>query len=135
MKILQCAGKTYRITRQRQAILDVLGQADSQPDAAWVYEEVRKSMPNISLGTVQRTMSLLREAGLVTKARPAAPVTQRKANARCHATCIRCGRIVDVGIKAGDELEKRAALATGFMITGHRLDFYGLCPDCIQQAR
>jgi Fur family peroxide stress response transcriptional regulator len=48
----------------------------------------------------------------------------------CHATCIRCGRSLDVNIDANNNLEQQTASATGFVITGHRLEFYGLCPSC-----
>ena len=135
MKVLQCAGKNYRITRQRQAVLDVLQQPGSVPDAGWVLEQVRKDMPNISLGTVHRSMNLLRQAGLVSRTRSAAGIehADRRTNVNCYATCIRCGSNVDVKIDARDDLASLTASATGFRITGARLDFYGLCPNCVKR--
>lgn len=137
MRILECAGKNYRITRQRQAVLDVLNQTDSQPDPNWVFDQVRKSMPNISLGTVNRTLSLLRQAGLVSYARSATSTNHMDSptNLRCHATCIRCGHMLDVKVGINTDLEKETASATGFVITGHRLDFFGLCPACASKER
>ncbi len=135
MKMLECAGKSYRMTRQRQVILDVLRCADSHPDAAQVYGEVRKIIPKISLGTVYRTLSLLREAGLVSEVKPRGSVSHYDARTgvHYHVTCTRCGHITDVTIDVGEDLEEEAASATGFVITGHSLDFYGLCPDCAQK--
>lgn len=132
MRMLECAGKSYRMTRQRQAVLEVLKQANAQPDAAWVYEEVRKEMPNISLGTVYRTMSLLREAGLISAAKPTRlrKRCDSKGEGHCQVACIRCGQVVDSNVAADSELEQEIAAATGFIITGHRLEFYGLCPNC-----
>jgi Fur family peroxide stress response transcriptional regulator len=47
-----------RDTRQRQAILEILRHTDSHPTADWVYDEVRKVIPNISKGTVYRNLKL-----------------------------------------------------------------------------
>ena len=35
----------------------------SHPTAEWLYEEVRKEIPNISLGTVYRNLRLMKEQG------------------------------------------------------------------------
>jgi len=120
------------MTRQRQAVLDILSQSDSQTDAGWVYEQVRKDMPNISLSTVHRTLSLLREAGLVEARLPPVSIKHRdgQTSVECHATCIRCGNSTDVNIDVPDDLEQKMAAATSYLITGHRLEFYGLCPAC-----
>ena len=136
MRILECAGKSYRMTRQRQAVLEVLSQADSQPDPSWVFDEVRKSMPNISFGTVNRTLSLLRQAGLVSYGRSVISTDHKDSptDLRCHATCIRCGHMLDVRVGVGTDLDKETAAATGFVITGHRLDFFGLCPGCASKG-
>ena len=39
-------------SRQREAILKVLRATDTHPTANWIYDEVRREIPNISLGTV-----------------------------------------------------------------------------------
>ena len=50
-------------SKQREAILQVLSETKSHPDAAWVYEQTRKIIPNISLGTVYRNLSNLQQSG------------------------------------------------------------------------
>ena len=59
------AHKGYRLTKQRLAILKVLRGTDTHPDAEWVYREVKKVLPQVSLGTVYRSLEALREAGLI----------------------------------------------------------------------
>jgi len=59
------ARKGYRLTRQRLAILEVMQGSDAHPDAEWVYREVKKVLPQVSLGTVYRSLEVLREAGLI----------------------------------------------------------------------
>ena len=50
-----------RMTRQRQAIMEMLAKTDEHPTAEMVYEAVRKQLPEISLGTVYRNLQLLVE--------------------------------------------------------------------------
>ena len=52
-------------SRQREAILQVLRSTDTHPSASAVYNEVRKLIPNISLGTVYRNLAALAEDGSV----------------------------------------------------------------------
>ena len=48
-------------SKQRTAIINVLQSTTSHPTADWIYTEVRKIIPNISLGTVYRNLSALAE--------------------------------------------------------------------------
>ena len=130
--MLECAGKSYRMTRQRQAILDALRRPHAVSDPAWVLEQVRPEMPSISLGTVGRTMSLLRQAGLISGPRPMRRATPGDSHVgvSCHATCTRCGSSMDARIDTRDDLEGLVAVATGFRITSHRFELCGLCPQC-----
>ncbi|HTD52528.1 MAG TPA: transcriptional repressor, partial [Thermoanaerobaculia bacterium] len=48
-----------RQTRQRHSIYEAVAATNSHPTAEWVYEQVRRSLPRISLGTVYRNLQLL----------------------------------------------------------------------------
>lgn len=143
MKVFECAGKRYRMTRQRQAVLDVLKRADSRPDAVWVHEQVRKVVPDITMATIQRTISLLREAGFIDDMKAETPgkggrarrgaVRTASDGVHCEVRCVRCGRVVEIQDGSCEDLVARTASATGFVITGHYMDFYGLCPHCAQE--
>ena len=140
MKIFECAGKKYRMTPQRQAVLDVLKQAPMPPDAVWVHREVSKVMPDITMATVQRTLSLLREAGFLKEsAREATDagsswVSDAAEGQHCQVSCVRCGRVVQLSDDACESLLAKAADITGFTTRGHHLEMYGLCPDCAQDG-
>ena len=41
-----------KYSRQREVMLNVLRNTKTHPNADWIYTEVRKEIPNISLGTV-----------------------------------------------------------------------------------
>ena len=121
-----------RSTRQRQAVLDVLRSTDVHPDANWVHQEVRKALPQVSLGTVYRTLNVLKEAGLIRELRYAGGPARYDGNStpHYHVLCIACGRIADIDLALGFELERQIAAWTDYRITDHRLEFYGLCSEC-----
>lgn len=121
------------MTRQRRVILEELGKVTSHPTASELYEMVRKRLPRISLGTVYRNLEILSERGVIQKLHFGGG-TQRRfdGNARnhYHIRCTGCGRVDDVPIEAMAGLEKAARGASEYEITGHRLEFLGLCPHC-----
>ena len=55
--------KSIRMTEQRKLILNILRSTKSHPTADWIYQEARKEIPNISLGTVYRNLKILVQAG------------------------------------------------------------------------
>jgi Fur family peroxide stress response transcriptional regulator len=121
-----------RETKQREAILRVLRNTRTHPTADWIYEEVKKEIPNISKGTVYRNLSVLREAGQVSELNMDGTVSrfEIKQEIHYHFRCERCGRVIDVDEPVDRELDKRVANKTGLKISSHQLEFRGLCCDC-----
>ena len=84
-------------SRQREAILKVLRSTDKHPTATAVYEEVRKVIPNISLGTVYRNLAALSTDGTVLSLSVGDGHEHFDADVTPHAHlhCRQCGRIFD----------------------------------------
>jgi len=131
------AEKGYRLTKQRQVVLEVLRGTQSHPNADWIYQEVRKRMPNVSLGTIYRTLNVLKDAGLIQELNYGSSSRRYdgKVTSHYHITCIKCGRVMDIDLPPFVELEHRAEAVTGFKVTGHRLEFYGICPECYSSLK
>ncbi len=121
-----------RLSKQREAILKVLRSTTSHPAADWVYEQVRKKLPHISLGTVYRNLRLLAQEGIISELDFAGTPSRFDANTQPHShfTCERCGRIFDVAEPAHKEIDERIASKMGLKVFNHRLEFSGLCKDC-----
>ena len=119
-------------TKQKEAILSILKSTTSHPTADWIYEQVKKEIPNISLGTVYRNLKLLRESGEILEIdlSGASSKFNGKAENHYHFRCDKCGRVFDVDEQVDRELDKRVAKKTGFKISQHRIEFRGLCRDC-----
>ena len=88
-----------RHSLQRDSIRNVVCSTKCHPTADWVYNEVRKLIPNISLGTVYRNLSQLSDNGLI-KTIQDGSVTRYDGNVtpHHHLKCFRCEDIADINL-------------------------------------
>ncbi len=119
-------------TKQKEAILEVLRGTCSHPSADWIYNEVRKEIPNISLGTVYRNLRLLCRSGEVLELDLCGTLSRFDARMdnHYHFRCEKCGQVFDVDEPVNEEVDGRVARKTGFRVMYHRLEFRGFCLDC-----
>jgi len=124
-----------RKSRQKKVILRVLKGTTSHPTADWIYGQVKKEIPNISLGTVYRNLKMLRQEGEILELGLAGTLSRfdGKAQNHYHFRCEQCGRIFDVNEQMNEDINERVARKMGFKVSRHRLEFYGLCKDCQSQ--
>lgn len=127
---------TYRMTRQREVILEEIRRAQVHPSADEVYEMVRKRLPRISLGTVYRNLEVLSEAGEIQKLELGGDIKRFDWNPakHYHIRCLNCGRVDDAPVAPLNRIEDELYGATVYTIFGHRLVFEGLCPQCTRKA-
>jgi Fe2+ or Zn2+ uptake regulation protein len=121
-----------RMTKQRSAVLSILRSTTEHPAADWVYSQVRKILPRISLGTVYRNLAELKEAGLILELDFGTGFSRFdfRTDAHYHIMCVKCGRVEDVMIEVNEDLENDASGATGYTILSHTIQFKGLCATC-----
>jgi Fur family peroxide stress response transcriptional regulator len=122
-----------RITPQRLALLDLLVNSDEHLSAAQLYERLQARFPTMSLATVYKTLNLLKDMGEVTEISFSDGDTHYDASnptPHIHLICTQCHRISDAPFVATPDIAEELAAQTGYQITGHRFDFYGICPDC-----
>jgi Fur family peroxide stress response transcriptional regulator len=121
-----------RKTKQREAILKVLTGTTSHPTADWIYNEVRREIPNISLGTVYRNLKLLRECGEILEIDLGSTFSRFDGNPanHYHFRCEKCRRVFDIDEPVDEKINERIARKTGFKISHHWLEFRGLCKGC-----
>jgi len=127
---------TLRMTRQRRVILEELRKVNTHPSADEVYEIVRKRLPRISLGTVYRNLEILSESGDIQKLEPGCSLKRFDGNPyeHCHIRCVHCDRIADAPMEADLEIDLGKVNSSDFEIIGHRLEFFGLCPECSDRS-
>jgi len=122
-----------RMTRQRKVILEELRKVETHPSADEVYEMVRKRLPRISLGTVYRNLEILSEKGEIQKLELGCTLKRFDGTAEnhYHIRCPQCDRVVDAPEDVDVAVNHDLKNATKFKIIGHKLEFIGICPDCI----
>ena len=128
--------RSFRLTPQRMAVLEILASSQGHPTVAEIYESVRATFPTTSLATVYKTVILLKELGEVLEL-GFPDGSNRYDGSRPyphpHIVCTRCRKIMDPELSSIDHLNEEITEKTGYTIEHHRLDFFGLCPAC--QAR
>ena len=119
--------------RKRDAILNCLRAATSHPGADEIYAAVRQEIPDISLATVYRNLSLFKEQGLIVSVGTVKGVERFDGNTapHVHFICTDCGRILDLPqISVPEELNKAVAHSSGGTVESCQLSFTGLCDHC-----
>ena len=128
--------RDFRITPQRLAILKILAASEGHPSVDDIYKEVKALFPTTSLATVYKTVSLLKELNEVLEL--GFPDGSNRYDGfnpvpHPHAICMKCKKIMDPELMNIDALSEEMSRKTGYKIFHHRLDFFGLCPECQQK--
>ena len=122
-----------RITPQRLAILRILAVSEGHPSVEEIHDLVLRDFPTTSLATVYKTITLLKELGEVLElefSQGSNRYDGSKPFPHPHVVCTGCKRIVDPDLESLGAMTAEVSAQTGFKLVNHRLDFYGLCPEC-----
>lgn len=121
----------HRMTKQKKLILDIVKGTKCHPTADWVYQEARKVMPKISLGTVYRNLRLLVEMGEIMELNYGSSYSRFDGNPEnhYHFVCVKCGEVSDIDMTDMPALNSLVE-AQGLDVLYHRLEFYGYCSKC-----
>lgn len=119
-------------SKQRTAILTFLKNRCDHPTADTVYQEIRNEIPNISLGTVYRNLSLLAERGEISrlycngKSDRFDPIIEP----HYHFICKKCGSVQDIPLPYSEDINHLANTNFSGTITNHSIIFQGYCEMC-----
>ncbi len=133
-KIIRDLG--LKVTNQRLDILEVVRSGPNHFTAQDVFETVVKRSPEIGFATVYRFLRTLTEATFVTEVRMGGMPARYEWAAKDHhdhLTCTACSKIVEFENEEIERLQEKVALRSGFLLTSHVLELYGLCPECRQK--
>lgn len=129
--------RKLRSSSQRSLVHRIVQSAQDHPTAQTVFERARIHIPSISLGTVYRNLQLLVEQGLLRERkfdnRPAR--YEAKRHHHYHISCLRCGALEDLSVPYQAVLDRRVQETVPYKLKGHRMEFYGICPQCQADTR
>lgn len=126
-----------KFTTQRECVLRTLYNNDHHYTPEQLYMEIKETYPELSIGiaTVYRTLNLLEESGMVTSI--SFGIQGKKfelANKphHDHIICKQCGKIVEFEDQYVEQRQIEIAQKYGFTLTGHLMQLYGTCNECIK---
>ncbi|WP_300457545.1 transcriptional repressor [Desulfobacula sp.] len=124
----------HKITPQRMAIVKILAKSLGHPRVEDIYDQIKKDFPTMSLATVYRNIVLIKSLGEILELGFPDGSNRYDGNKpypHPHVICIKCKKIVDSDLDSLEGLQKEVAAATNFKILNHRLDFFGICSNCM----
>lgn len=125
--------RTIRYSKKREAILEAIRATDTHPTADWVYQTLKPTHPDLSLGTVYRNLSFFREQGTVRCVGVVKGQERFDANTKPHShfVCDCCGAVIDLHkIPVDSALDRRVSEEYGLAVESHELVFHGICTQC-----
>jgi Fur family transcriptional regulator, peroxide stress response regulator len=127
----------YRMTPQRLEILRLLAASSTHPSALQLHEQLKETFPTTSLSTVYKTLDILKEMGEVVVLGFSGDDTHYDATGSTehpHLICLKCRKIIDVDVPSFQdsiqEVTVDVAEHSDYQIVSHRVDFFGICPEC-----
>ena len=127
---MEPTGKQFR---KRNAILSYLQSTTEHPSAEMVYAGLKPEIPDLSLGTVYRNLSLFRQQGLATSVATVKGVERFDGNTspHVHFLCTACDAVIDLAeMQVPDSLRSMAEGCSGGQVAQCQLSFSGLCRNC-----
>lgn len=127
----------YKVTKARQTVLEVIESSGGHVTSTEVLDSVAVIAPAIGRASVFRTLDLLTRLSIIRPTYISSSITPSYVlmpnGHHHHIICTRCSQVIefeDCGLEAmAAKLEQQF----GVKMTGHMLEFYGLCALCQQQ--
>jgi Fur family transcriptional regulator, ferric uptake regulator len=126
-----------RQAHSQQTVLNLLRQLQQEIDAQDLHLELRRQGKKMGLATVYRALKFLKQEGLIQE-RPSTNgksfYSATSSHHQHHLNCLSCQRsIVVINCPIGEKLDCWFH-SQEFRVYYHTLEFFGLCPDCQNQA-
>ena len=116
-----------RYSHQREAIKKIVQNTNCHPTADWIYNQTKKIIPNISLGTIYRNLKRLEEEGEM-NAIYDGNIARYDWNTESHdhLKCKECGDLVDVHL-VHEEFTSKVKQKFKFDVDNVEMTVIGTC--------
>ncbi|HEU6448612.1 MAG TPA: Fur family transcriptional regulator [Verrucomicrobiae bacterium] len=124
-----------KITGPRAAILEILRHHRHPLTNREIFSRLKKGS-KADLATIYRSMHLLEKAGMVQRfdfgdgiARFEL-VGENEDGHHHHLVCTKCSKVIEIEECFPEEIQRAIAAKNRFKSVTHKLEFFGICPDC-----
>ena len=130
----------HRITPQRQIVLEVVETSAEHLDAEAIYQRAREKNPNISLATVYRTLTVLKDKGLIEQrflARDHAREHYEPVGApeHYHFTCLGCRKVIEFQSPRVTQMTTELHRELGVEVAHACICLEGYCQTCAAKRK
>ena len=123
----------YRLTEARRSIADLIAARNGHFTAADLVADARARRLGIGRATIFRTLDVLVDLQAVERldlpTGDHAYVACERAHHH-HVVCSNCGASRDIDDAGWRAVVRDIERRTGYRIDDHRLELFGVCPDC-----
>lgn len=133
-EILAAGGKR---SRSRAVVIERFFGARDHVTIEELTRSVREAAPRIGAVTVYRTLKLLERLGYAKEldfGEGAKRYESNLASHHDHLVCRKCGTVIEFENLEIEKLQESVTRRHGFHPTAHRLEIYGFCRRCAQDA-
>jgi Fur family ferric uptake transcriptional regulator len=123
----------YRLTPQREMIVEAIAHAGRHVTAEEVFEQVQTRTNAINIATIYRTLDLLVDLGLASCADLGGGkvcYASVKHGPHCHLVCRQCGCVIEADYELIAPLQDQLWEQHGFFANLHHFAISGLCAEC-----
>jgi len=120
-------------SKKREAILNVLRSTKEHPNADWIYMQIKKEYPDISLATVYRNLAMFRKEGDIISVGNVNGHERYDADTSPHShfICNKCGRILDLNnLSVDKDVLDKIESNMDIKVEDCAVVLSGLCKDC-----
>jgi len=124
--------KGYKLTHQRLAICKFILSRKDHPTAHQIYQTLKEEYPTISLGTIYKTLHLLKELGLLQELGFNKGSIRYDPDMELHVNmvCSKCEKIFDYKTENVKNLWDVILSEINIKPEGQRIDIYFECDEC-----
>ncbi len=120
----------YRITPQREMIIEAFAHSGHHIDAEAVYAQVRERSQAVNIATVYRTLDLLVEQGLANRldlGEGRVIYATNQHGPHIHLVCRQCGQVTDANQDLLSTLDQQLQSEYQFVADLQHISVLGLC--------
>ncbi len=131
-----------RSTKARKLVVELFASSDDCLSVEEIRDHLRAAGGKLGLATVYRSVNFLSEAGSIARVEVGDGISRFEAAEKSgedhhhHLVCLKCRRVMKYSHFSIEELDlmkktqRRLEAQFGYRISGHRIVFEGICPEC-----
>ncbi|MFC1878943.1 Fur family transcriptional regulator [Chloroflexota bacterium] len=123
----------YRITPQREFIIQAIAHSEHHMSAEEIYAEMQKHTQATNIATVYRTLDMLWEEGFACRndlSEGKIVYATFKHGPHIHLVCRQCSRVIDADPQVLEPLGEIFSDRYNFAADLQHMSIFGICADC-----